>query len=360
VLCPFVVDDSSKLLRLYLRVADLKDGGIIASVDRPVLLTANDRDAASAVDSMIMDLKSELVNSALWRRYRSMALDSSDGIDFADGSAGRISLFSNKTLRIVANDPRKLELIRNVKGMAVSTVFGPNDSRTNRYSNFKNILIKTLQRRFNKTVLDGIAQNDSTLDVIASVADTQREILSLNFMLVGDTLLTLQLPTADDSREPDVTTYFTVDLICGVLSNYLDAVPDLPSAPTAEIALPLQQTRSLISPWCAIPAFFPAGASHIINGASLSARGTITTPRIFYGALLAAAQLTFMGLAIGSDQRAISAEKNGDRIKANGALDRKYGFFWATVGIGVVGSLSFLADWSNDCSWLKWFNAMID
>ena len=55
VLCPFVVEASNKLLRLYLRVADLNDGCIIASVDRAVPLTANDRDAASAVDSVITD-----------------------------------------------------------------------------------------------------------------------------------------------------------------------------------------------------------------------------------------------------------------------------------------------------------------
>lgn len=38
VLCPFVVEASNKLLRLYLRVADLNDGCIIASVDRAVPL----------------------------------------------------------------------------------------------------------------------------------------------------------------------------------------------------------------------------------------------------------------------------------------------------------------------------------
>jgi hypothetical protein len=345
VLCPFNVDVSNNQLHLHLRVADFKDAGIIAVVNKNLTLSANDHEIISGVDSMIGDLKSELMNSALWSRYQRMMIDSTKDFPFASGSENDVSLYSNRTLKINSSNLDKLKTIQKVKAISVSAVFGTSDSRAERYSEFKNTLLEALRKNFgSKFVVEDLARSDSTLSITASVADTVRNMLALNFMVLKDTLLSISLPATDDDKSSDIAAYFAADIVCGILSNYLERNLETVKRNTCPEAGPCPESHPKISPWAFIPAFFPAGSSQIIHSSFLTPKGKSPVPRILYGSFLTATQLTFMGLALGYDQAAVTAEKNGDIRRANVQLDRKYGFFWASVATGVIGSVSFLVD----------------
>jgi hypothetical protein len=339
---PIEIDSSQFSIRIFLKLLDFKDGELLGIAEKRFNINSknavvNSYHLSSLIDDLFADC-AENVHISLTNSLLNKANGVSDGVNAgivvptSSFQKGRhYSELSGDSIGAISFD------------IVISTTYPFLD---NFLSNAKQRILKSLQYRYSGTykILDERLRDNGILSI--SAKGVTSDSIQLSFSIKDKEFFDVKVPILMNNSELNDVTFnsFFIDM-CSNIDNHLkNSDPKHKTIPALAL----------------FPSFFPAGSSQWIHGTSLTPYKRVRKLRILYSSILMASQLTCMGLALGFDQAAVTAEKNNNRKDANEMLKYKYGFFWASVGVGVVGSFSFWADRSNNSSWLKWFNIWLD